>query len=317
MKVGVIGAGYWGKKVIEEYTLLGIDVTVADLSNENLQYCTSRHNTKTTKNYKDILDDKEIKYVNICTPNETHYKIGKDCLLSGKNVLIEKPLATKVEHCIELAKIAKEKNLLLVVGHIFRFNNALRKVKEMVDNNSFGTIRIIKLRWTNTEHLFDDRDVILDLAPHCFDIINYITNKIPDEISCVGSAYRREGGVEAVFINGRLDDIIVNIELSWVTPRKTRYVEVIGSKMSAFIDCANQRIEIYENEGFKTLNIIPNNTIQTELINFINCAETNTASPASSEVGITVQKLIKAAQESLEEKKIVMLNCCRDNPVDK
>ncbi|MFH1126737.1 MAG: Gfo/Idh/MocA family oxidoreductase [archaeon] len=307
MKVGVIGAGYWGKKVVEEYTLLGIDTTVADLSTENLKYCADRYKVKTTKNYKDILDDKQIRYVNVCTPNETHYKLGKECLLNGKNVLIEKPLATKVEHCIELSEIAKEKKVLLVVGHIFRFNNALKKVKEMIDNKSLGDIEIIKLRWTNIERLFDDRDVILDLAPHCFDIINYLTGKIPTEISCIGSAYRREKGAEAVFINGRIDNTLINIELSWITPRKTRSVEVIGSKGSAFIDCTNQKIEIYESGGFKTLNIIPNNTIQSELMNFINCAETNTDSVASSEVGIIVQKLIKAAQDSLIEKKIIML----------
>ncbi len=309
MKAGIIGAGYWGKKVVEEYTLLGIDTTVADLSRENLKACRDKYKDriKTTANYKDILKDKDIRYVNICTPNETHYSIGKDCILAGKNVLIEKPLATKVEHCIELAELAKEKNILLMVGHIFRFNNAIRKVKEMIDNNSFGDIEIIKLRWTNIEQPFADRDVILDLAPHSFDIINYLTGKIPTEISCIGSAYRREKGAEAVFINCRIDRTIINLELSWITPKKTRYVEVIGSKKSAFIDCTNQKIEIYENDGFKYLNIIPNNTIQSELINFINSAETKTASDASSEVGIIVQKLIKAAQESLDEKRTIMI----------
>ena len=311
MKSAVIGVGYWGKKIVEEYALLGIETTISDLTHENLKYCAKRYGAKIAKDYRDIIKDKDIQYIHICTPNETHYQIGKECLLAKKNVLIEKPLATKVEHCIELAEIAKEKNVLLSVGHIFRFNNALKKLKEMIDNKSLGSIYIIKLKWTNTERLFDDRDVILDLAPHCFDIINYITDKVPEKISCIGSAYRRETGAEAVFINCQMDKTIINIELSWVTPRKTRSIEVIGSNRSAFIDCTNQKIELYENEGFKTLNIIPNNTIQSELINFINCAETNTKSVASSEVGILVQKLIESAQKSLAEKRIIDLDTAK------
>jgi UDP-N-acetylglucosamine 3-dehydrogenase len=85
----------------------------------------------------------------------------------------------------------------------------------MIDNYELGDIRIVEMKWTNMEPLFPDRDVIFDLAPHPFDIINYFFKKNPDEMSCTGNAYRRSKnkGVESVYINCMLDEIIVNIEL--------------------------------------------------------------------------------------------------------
>ena len=76
MKVGVIGAGYWGKKHVDEYSALGHEIFVSDLSEENLEFCRLNYNAKTTNDYHDILNDDEIKTVSICTPNPTHHKIS-------------------------------------------------------------------------------------------------------------------------------------------------------------------------------------------------------------------------------------------------
>ena len=73
MKVGVIGAGYWGKKHVNEYHQLGHDVFVSDLSKDNLEFCKLNFGATPVNDYKEILSNNEIKTVSICTPNETHY----------------------------------------------------------------------------------------------------------------------------------------------------------------------------------------------------------------------------------------------------
>ena len=305
-KVAVIGVGYWGKKHVEEYTALGANVIAVDLDEEKLKFCAEKYGVKTTNNYNDILLDDAIKAISICTPNETHYKIAKDCLNAGKNVLVEKPLAMTIEQGKELIDIAKDNGSTLAVGHIYRFNNAINKVKEMIENYELGEIRIVKLKWTNVEPLFEDRDVIFDLAPHSFDIINYLFKKDPDEISCIGNAYRRSKnkGVEAVFINCMLGEIIINIELSWLTPPKTRSLVVVGANKSVLVNCTAQTIKIVVGNKFYDLEIIPNNTIRTELQTFLDRINDKSKQNVSSgEVGLDIVKMIEICQKSLNERR--------------
>lgn len=308
VNVAVIGVGYWGRKHVEEYIALGTDVTAVDLNEDNLKFCAEKHHVETTKNYGDILAKEKIKAVSICTPNETHYKITKDCLEAGKNVLVEKPLAMTMEQGEELIELAKDKGSTLAVGHIFRFNTAIDKVKDMIDNYELGEIRIVKLKWTNIEPLFQDRDVISDLAPHPFDIINYLFKRNPDEVSCIGSAYRRSKnkGVEAVFINGILGEVIINIELSWLTPPKTRELVVVGSNKSALVNCTAQTIEVVEDNKLYDLEIIPNNTIRMELQSFLSCIDDKSKQNISSgSVGLDIVKMIEICQKSLSERRVL------------
>lgn len=264
VSVAVIGVGYRGKKHVEVYVALGADVTVADLNEENLKFCAEEYPVETTKDYRDILTNKKIKPVSICTPNETRYNIAKDRLESGKNVLVEKPLAMTIEHGEELIDLAKDNSSTLAVGHIFRFNNAIDKVKDMIESYELGEIRLVKLKWTNVKPFFGDRNVIFDLAPHPFDIINYPLKRNPDEVSCIGNACRRSEskGVKAVFINCMLGEGIRNIELSWLTPPKMRELVVVGSNKSVLVNCTAPIVKVVENGKSYNLEIIPNNTIK-------------------------------------------------------
>lgn len=304
--VAIIGAGYWGRKHIEEYRALDADITVVDLNEDNLKYYAEKYNVKTIRDYKDILLDKKIKAVSICTPNETHYRIANDCLNARKNVLVEKPLAMNIEQGRELIDIAKDNELILTVGHIFRFNNAINKVKEMIENYELGRIRIVKLKWTNMEPLFEDRDVIFDLAPHPFDIINYLFNRNPDEVYCIGNAYRRSNnkGVEAVFINSTLDEIIINIELSWLTPPKTRSLVVVGSNRSVLVNCTAQTVEVVEGNKSYIIEIIPNNTIRDELQTFLNCIyDRNKQNISDGIIGLDTLIMIEKCHKSMKDRK--------------
>ena len=308
MKMGVIGAGYWGIKHIEEFAALGADIVAADLIDDNLKRAKEKFNARTTNDYHEILNDPEISGVTICTPNQTHYSICKEFLNAGKNVFVEKQLAMSAKECEELISLAKQKGLVLAVGHIFRFNNAVRWIKEMIERNELEDGYIIKMKWTNLQPLFEDRDVIFDLAPHPFDIVNFLFSKYPDEISCVGNAYRRKQEPEAVFINGRLGRTIINIELSWLTPMKDRSMILIGSKRSAYVELTDQKVRICEGEQLKELEIIQNNTIRDELNHFLSCIQEKKLSLADGLSGLYTIRMIEIARQSLFEKRTLQFN---------
>lgn len=259
MKVAVIGAGYWGQKHIEEYMALGHEVTVYD-SDPELR---KKYNSFT---YEEILDNPEILAVSICTPNHTHYRIASDMLCAKKNVLVEKPMAMSTHEAVDLITCSKVHKSVLSVGHLYRFNNAINEVKRILPE--LGDIRQIKFVWINTEPKFNGRDILYDLAPHPFDIINYLLSKNPKIVSCIGEGFRTPE-IEVAQIDGFVDKTLINIELSWLTPPKTRTMTIVGSLKSLVVDCVKQEITVYSHAGIYGLNIKTNNTIRDELQAFI------------------------------------------------
>jgi predicted dehydrogenase len=310
MKVAVVGAGYWGKNHIRDYHKLGAEVTVCDLVDENIDYVKENYpGIKTTKNVDEVLNDPEIKAVSLAVPNHLHFEMAKKFLNAGKHTLLEKPMALNSAHCQELIDLAKEKSLVLAVGHIFRFNNALRELKEMMDTGALGEIYLAKLAWTNLDPIYEGRDVLFDLAPHAFDIVNYLFGRNPDEIAAVGQGYRRDDAEEVAFVNAKLGKTIVNLEISWLTPEKIRRAVVVGSKKSAFVDCLKQKLEIYDNDS-KTCEVIPvqaSNALTEEISHFLNCVRKGEANVADGEIGRAIIFILEKAKESMDAGQVLKL----------
>ncbi|MCK5547886.1 MAG: Gfo/Idh/MocA family oxidoreductase [Thermoplasmata archaeon] len=310
--VGIIGVGYWGKKIIYEYSetknvaIMG----VSDVSQDSLDYCKERYGVEQlTTDYNELLDNDDITAVNICTPNPTHYEICKTALEKGKHVLVEKPITLNSAEAKKLVELAEEKNLALSVGHIFRFNNALAEIRRLIEQKFFGKLYLLELRWVNLEPIFKDRDVLFDLAPHAFDILNYLTGEWPHEILCVGSAYRRKEPEETAYLKARYKNgIVAHANLSWLIPKKTRKVLIVGENRTAEIDAVGQEVVIYESGYTYKLGIERNNTIADELLHFIqSTGDPSTETKNSGFVGMKVIEMIEASFKSMREGKIVRL----------
>jgi len=126
-EVGVLGVGYWGRKIVEEYSSIqNVKVkAVSDLMDRNLEYCRDRYQVPVlVHDYKEVIEDNAIQAVHICLPNALHYQACKEALERGKHVLVEKPITLSSEDGRKLVELAEEMNLTLSVGHIYRFNNA-------------------------------------------------------------------------------------------------------------------------------------------------------------------------------------------------
>ncbi len=310
MKVGVIGAGYWGKKHVAEYLAIpGTEVVISDLLEANRKACEEKFHVKTAENYARILSDRSVSAVSICTPNETHYEICRKALKKGKHVLLEKPMTLSGREARKLVALAEERKLLLAVGHVFRFNNAIKRAREMARRGELGEIYLTELTWTNLEPVFQGRDILFDLAPHPFDIINNIFGRNPDWVFCIGNTCRKDVGEEAAYVHAKMGRMLVNLNVSWVTPRKIRRFALIGSKKSVFVDCLSQAIEEYDvaSKAAAAVPVVPNNTIGDELSHFLSCIQDKTVSSADGKVGAEIVEVIEACVKSMRKGKPVSI----------
>lgn len=303
-QVGVLGVGYWGRKIVEEWSAIpNVQVrAVSDLAEKNLEHAKDRYGIEGLyHDYRDVIAIPEIKAVNVCLPNSLHFAACKEALERGKHVLVEKPMTLTTEEGKQLVELAERKNLTLSVGHIYRFNNALAEVRRLVKEKFFGRVFLVEMEWTNLEQPFSDRDVIVDLAPHYFDIINYLLDEWPIRVTCVAKPFRRKELEETAYIVSEMSSgAISHATLSWLSPKKVRQISLIGENRSAYIDAVGQEITIYESGYTYKLGVERNNTIRTELMHFLkSIGDPMTETRNSGLVGLKTVELIERTKESL------------------
>jgi len=310
-RVGVIGVGYWGKKILDEFTKIeDVEVVgVSDISDESLGFARERYGVEAgRKDYRDLLATEGLEAVAVCVPNSAHYEICRDALEAGKHVLVEKPITMTSAEGRELVELAQRKGLTLSVGHIFRFNNALAEIRRLImEEKFFGKLFLMEMTWVNLEKAFPDRDVLFDLAPHMFDIQNYLLGEWPNEVMCTGGPFRRDEGEETAYIMSRFrDGVIALANISWLVPRKTRQIMLVGETRSALIDAVAQEVTVYESGYTYKLGVERNNTIKDELVHFVQSfSDPMTETKNSGAVGVRTVELIEAAKKSMRERKAV------------
>src|ERR1700739_2873481 len=136
--IAVIGNGYWGKNLVRTFHALGVLKCVCDTRAEAIEDVHSQLGVDTCISVEALLNVPDIRVVAIAAPAARHYELAKACLLAGKDVYVEKPLALRVDEGEELVKIAKREYLILMVGHILQYHPAILKLKELIGSGELG-----------------------------------------------------------------------------------------------------------------------------------------------------------------------------------
>jgi predicted dehydrogenase len=197
----------------------------------------------------EALSDPEVTGVVIATPAASHFQFAREALLAGKHVFVEKPLATKVAEVDELDSLAKERDLVVMAGHTFIYNAAVRYVKKLLDAGELGEIRYIYSQRLNLGRIRSDIDALWNFAPHDISIIQYwLDDPEPVSVHRVGMDFIQNGIDDVVFLSIVYPQkIIANIHVSWLDPQKVRKMIIVGSrKMVVYDDIAEDKIAIYD-----------------------------------------------------------------------
>jgi predicted dehydrogenase len=252
LNIAQIGVGYWGPNLLRNLVAnKNCKVkTAVDLSKERREYVESLYPAiQVTDEVNHVFQDPEIKGVVIATPVKSHFELSVKALEAGKHILVEKPLATSVAEVEQIGKLANEKKLLVMVGHTFLYNAAVRYVKELIDTDKLGDIRYIYSRRLNLGRIRSDVDALWNLAPHDISIIQYwLGDPRPLSVLRRGMAYIQKDIEDVVFMNIIYpNNIMANIHVSWLDPQRARLMTIVGSKkMVIYDDTAENKIAIYD-----------------------------------------------------------------------
>src|SRR5437016_2062939 len=321
LRISVIGGGYWGKKVIRETLEVGRTTgssrlhSIVDNFPESLAQCRQEFGPGLDfrTDYHALTTDPSVTGVHICTPNSTHFEVASAFLRQGKHVLVEKPLTLRTEEAYELVRLANENKAVLCVGHIHRFNNGVRELRRVLAEGVLGEVYYVELRWTALMNPQLQREVITDLAPHPFDICNYVVNAWPDKVSCKGRGYRTKLNEEVAFITAEhKGGLLAHIELSWLDPNKRREVTIVGSDGVAHLDCSGQKLFLEKTSGKRELPVSPSNTLASEIIHFTDCIRSKQDSTPFSNhsdgiLGARVVSLLEASRESMYQERTLQV----------
>lgn len=252
IQLAVIGCGYWGPNLVRNFfSLPGVRVRyVCDLDSRRLKTIQDGFPTvKTTTAIDEVIADTDVEAVVIATPVHTHYALGKQALLSGKHVLVEKPMAASLREAKELSAIAGKRKRILMVDHTFVYSAAVQKIKEIVDRNELGKLCYFDSVRVNLG-LFQQRtNVLWDLATHDISIMDYIIGKKPVAVSAVGSSHIKKGLENIVYVTVKFEDnLIGHIHVNWLAPVKLRMTLISGlKKMIVYNDMEPiEKIKVYD-----------------------------------------------------------------------
>ncbi len=313
IKIGVIGAGKWGQNHVKTFSELDCElVGIAD-SVQRTAELAKKYGIIYEKNYRDLIQ--KVDAVSVATPTDTHFEIVKDCLMSGKHVLVEKPITLDSTTAKELVEISLEKELVLAVGHLFRFNPAVLKLKDEMIN--IGNIDYITMRYIHsTNPPRTDSGTVFNFAIHLFDVLDLILGVPPKKIFCKAISHISPEREDCALISVDYGDFIASIEVSWLHPLKKRDIWIIGSKEKIYSDLLEQTMTRYfieisqkeiRNSGSSEVDIKKSEPLKEELKHFIDCIEKNKSPENNGKTGYEMVRLCEAAIRSAKTGKEVVL----------
>jgi predicted dehydrogenase len=325
IKIGVIGYGYWGPNIVRNFvnTDNAKIVAVCDKNPDTLKKLTVNHPCiDTMADSRDIIGSPDIDAVAIVTPVSTHFELAKSALESGKHIFVEKPFTDSVAHAEELINLAEQKHLVIMVDHTFLFTGAVRKIKELINEKALGNIYYYDSTRVNLGLFQHDVNVIWDLAPHDFAILNYVIPDQPVAVTACGRSHvnsHEDIAYISIFFSSSL---IAHINVNWLSPVKIRTTFIGGEKkMLVWNDDTNdEKVKVYDKgidvttrEGIYDLlvkyrsgdiwtpRLDNQEALKQETSYFVECVANGTKPHNDGHAGLQVVRLLEACDQSLRQ----------------
>jgi predicted dehydrogenase len=326
IRFGIIGYGYWGPNIVRNLRSLDSAqiVAICDNSAAALRRAKQAYpDVHVTSNASELLSAPDIDAIAVITPVWAHFELAKSALRNGKHVFVEKPFTSTSSQAEELIELAERNNLRIMVDHTFLFTGAVKKIRQLIDDNTLGKLYYYDSTRVNLGLFQHDVNVLWDLAPHDLSIVDHLIGERPEAIVATGARHLN-GLTDVAFMTAYFpDNVIAHINVNWLSPVKVRTTLIGGEKkMLVWNDLeADEKIKVYDKgvqlasrEGLYELlvsyrtgdmwapKIEATEALKAELAYFVDCIQNGDTPFNDGMAGLRVVKMLEAAEESLSRK---------------
>jgi UDP-N-acetylglucosamine 3-dehydrogenase len=295
VKVGVVGLGVMGQHHARMYAQLGCEfVGVADADIDKARTVGEHYSVPYYADHRELVS--RVDAVSIVVPTSLHRKVAIDFLGKGVHCLVEKPIASRLEDAEEMQRVAQATGAKLAVGHIERFNPAVIRLKEIINEGILGEIMIISTRRVGPfARRIRDVGIIVDSASHDIDVARYLVGKEPTTTFARSGRLMHATQEDHAVIVLDFGSSMASIEVNWFTPHKVRSLVATGSMGIAYLDYIEQRLTIHHWGKEWNVPILKTEPLKLELKHFLRCAENGEEPLVNGREGTRVLELCLAA----------------------
>jgi predicted dehydrogenase len=326
--LGIIGCGQWGQNYLRNFSDMPDRATIAGFADADPgrvgSLRTRFRQARATTDPDELLKDPQINAVVVATPSGTHADIVERALESGKHVLVEKPMALTECDAERMVTCARQRDLMLLVGHVYEYNPSIERMREYIAGRMLGEPYYIQSTRTNLGPIREDVNALWDLAPHDVSILLFLLGTVPTMVSATGQSFFGNGRHDLVF--GTLTfprGVVGHLQVSWLDPRKVREITVVGSSRMLVFDDLNptEPVRIYDRglsevpsyRSFGEFQLIPRfgditipriptvEPLRAQCEHFLDCLDGKSRPRSSGEDGLRVVKVLTALQQSLDQ----------------
>lgn len=312
MKVGLIGAGGWGKNLARVLHDLGALGAVAELRPEVRDQLKAIYpDIPLYPDYPELLET-DLPAVAIATPASTHYAVAKEALKAGKHVFVEKPLTLKAAEAEELVDLAHREGRILMVGHLLLYQPAVRWIKDFLDSGKLGEIWSLHQERLKLGRVRTVENVLWSFGVHDIAVLLYLIGERPERVTTQGQAVIQREIEDDVYLHLEFPGgIQAHLHTSWLWPERRRRLTVIGSRGMLVFDETSQTVVLHHkgiepdlasrDEGEEVAFQGGGEPLRLELEHFLDCVGQGKRPLSDGESAVPVIKVLEEATRQLSE----------------
>lgn len=309
-QVAVLGAGPWGSNLIRTFRELGALAAVAEPDHEKRARVVESYPEVVIFSRADEVWSSPWPAVVIATPVPTHYALARQALEAGKHVFVEKPLSLTAKEAEALVRLARERQLTLMVGHLLLYQPAIGWVKKQLDTGLIGDVVSLHQERLSLGRARSAENALWSLGVHDVAVLLYLVDQRPVHLSASGQRVLQptvedDVRVEFAFSNG----IRAHLHCSWLWPEKRRQLIIIGTKGMLVYDELAQTVTLHRkcissdlkarDEGAEVVFVGEGQPLRLECEHFLEAVQTGRRPLSDGESGLEVVRVLEDAQRQL------------------
>lgn len=325
MRIAVIGAGYWGKNLVRNFSALGALGAICESDEKQAANMAALYPQVAIVAAEAVFTDPGINAVAIATPAATHGALTRRALEMGKHVFVEKPLCLDLAEARDLAALARQRGLILMVGHMLLYHPAYVALRDAVATGRIGTLRYIYSTRLSLGKIRREENALWSFAPHDISMILNLIGRLPSRLVANGEAFLSPGVADTTLSHLQFGEgLQAHIFVSWLHPFKDQRLVVVGSEgMIVFDDVQSgtEKLRLYRhligwNGDLPAINkaeaeALPygdDEPLNAECRHFLACISSGIPPVSDAEEGIRVLQVLDACQRSLTSGQPIVLD---------